>query len=227
MCTQKYDVTFIGQAYGERPDIISFLIQNNINIKVFGIGWKNFDENLKAKKNNIYLEKLTKLFSKNIIKAIKYKFHYLLHPEDRILVEKNSPLISKAKLPSKHIGDILTDDQVIKTYSKSKINLGLLTCGNTHKEDNIIKQIRLREFEIPMAGGFYMTEYIEELEEFFDIDKEIVCYHDKYDMLDKIKFYLKHDSLRGKIAYNGQKRCLKDHSWQKRFKTIFDRIQGE
>ena len=36
-----------------------------------------------------------------------------------------------------------------------------------------------------------MVEYVEELEEFFEIGKEIVCYTDPEDLAEKIKYYLK------------------------------------
>ena len=37
---KQYDVTFIGAAYGKRVEYIRFLIQHNINIRVFGRGWE-------------------------------------------------------------------------------------------------------------------------------------------------------------------------------------------
>lgn len=36
---KKYDVTFIGAAYGKRIEYVRFLVANKINIRVFGRGW--------------------------------------------------------------------------------------------------------------------------------------------------------------------------------------------
>jgi spore maturation protein CgeB len=66
-----------------------------------------------------------------------------------------------------------------------------------------------------------MVEYMEELEEFFEIGKEIVCYTGPEDLLEKIRYYLKHEDKRRAIAEAGKARCLKDHTWQKRFQTFF------
>jgi spore maturation protein CgeB len=118
-------------------------------------------------------------------------------------------------------GGILSDDELIKTYSRSKINLGFSSCGDTHQESERILQIRLRDFEVPMSGGFYMVEYMEDLEEFYEVGKEVVCYTNREDLAEKIKYYLTHDREREAIRKAGHQRCLRDHTWQKRFEAAF------
>ena len=118
-------------------------------------------------------------------------------------------------------GPPLSDEEMVKMYSRSKINLGFSSCGNTHKEGERILQVRLRDFEVPMSGGFYMVEYMEELEEFFEIGKEIVCYRDRDDMVEKVKYYLEHEDEREAIRRAGRERCLRDHTWQKRLADSF------
>jgi spore maturation protein CgeB len=188
---QEFDVTFVGQAYGERPDYVKYLLDNNIDIRVWGSGWSSF------------VKKFTRVVKRKLFPINSQEFY-----------------ISPALLPKAIVGDILSDTEMIKMYSRSKINLGFSSCGNTHASKNRITQIRLRDFEVPMSGGFYMVEYMPELEEFFEIDKEIVCYHDKTDLVDKIKYYLKHDKIREKIRSAGRKRCSKDHTWHKRFESV-------
>ncbi|MBI2630282.1 glycosyltransferase [Candidatus Pacearchaeota archaeon] len=41
---KKYDVTFVGGAIRDRPDFSRFLKQNNINIRVFGMGWEKYPD---------------------------------------------------------------------------------------------------------------------------------------------------------------------------------------
>src|SRR5439155_24060464 len=115
----------------------------------------------------------------------------------------------------------LDDLALIQTYSRSKINLGFSTCGDTHTTGQRIVQVRLRDFEVPMSGGFYMIENLEELKEFFEPDKEIVFYHNAEDLADKIRYYLSHDSQRHRIRQAGHKRALRDHTWHKRFESAF------
>ena len=72
-----------------------------------------------------------------------------------------------------------------------------------------------------MSGGFYMVEYMEELEDFFEIGKEIVCYSGSEDLAEKIKYYLAHDDEREAIRRAGYERCQNEHTWQKRFTAAF------
>ena len=70
-----------------------------------------------------------------------------------------------------------------------------------------------------------MVEHMEELEEFFDIGKEIVCYNSEEDLADKIKYYLKHDDERERIRKAGYERCVRDHSWHNRFQIAFNEME--
>ena len=190
-----YDVSFVGQAYGDRPSYIKYLQEQDININVFGLGWEKFSAS--AVENRTHNKPLKKLF---------YKFQ--------------KPII----MPNNILGGILSDTEMVQMYSRSKINIGFSTCGNTHKSRNRILQVRLRDFEVPMSGGFYIVEYMDELEEFFKIGKEIVCYKNKEDLADKIKYYLQHDDERETIRKAGYERCIKEHSWHNRFKMAFSEM---
>ena len=66
-----------------------------------------------------------------------------------------------------------------------------------------------------------MVEYMEELEEFFEIGNEIVCYFNTEDLIDKVRYYLEHDEERQRIQKAGHERCLRDHTWHNRFNAAF------
>jgi len=191
---QIYDVTFVGQKYGDRPEYIQYLLTKGVKVRVWGVGWKR-KPGLKG----------------TLLRNVKGVRRALL----------NQPPIRDLQ----HIsGEPLTDDELVKMFSRSKINLGFSSCGGTHKTENRMLQIRLRDFEAPMSGGFYMVEYMPELEEFFEIGKEIVCYHSKEELVDKIRFYLSHSEERERIRWAGYERALRDHTWQKRFEDVFKSI---
>ena len=75
-----------------------------------------------------------------------------------------------------------------------------------------------------MSGGFYMVEYQQELEDFFEVGREIVCYRDRDDLIDLAKYYLTHDTERERIRQAGYARARRDHTWQKRFTEAFRRM---
>lgn len=220
----EFDVTFIGQAYGERPAYIRHLLDAGINIHVWGYGWKQYSAGLSKLADSAvwrrYLDVAGKLLTREGQRRAAKKL------QGRFI----APLIDASSkqaivmLPSQIIGGVMSDVDMVRMYSRSKINLGFSSCGNTHETGERILQIRLRDFEVPMSGGFYMVEYMEEIEEFFEIDKEIVCYRDCDELADKIRYYLSNDDAREKIRIAGYERCLRDHTWHKRFQSAFHKM---
>ncbi len=159
------------------------------------------------------------LWSQNIpVKVAGANWLNVQRPEIRFLQRL---LYSQGKKPSEYMTGVIGDIDMIKAFSRSKINLGFSVCGWTHLEKEKILQIRLRDFEVPMSGGFYMVEYMKELEEFFTPGKEIVCYEGPQDLAEKIKYYLSHESERESIRKAGYERAQREHTWQKRFENVF------
>lgn len=148
-------------------------------------------------------------------RPIKDTIKKIFKPQQVVFPKKSKYLVT---------GNIVSDKDYVELYSKSKINIGFSSCGDTHKSGERILQIRLRDFEAPMCGAFYITEYQPDIEEFFNVGKEIVCYYTKEDLVEKVKYYLNHDSEREKIAKAGYLRCLREHTWQQRFSKLFDEI---
>ena len=104
-------------------------------------------------------------------------------------------------------------------YNLQEIKINL---KNFFRENQ--KQIKGRFFEITGCGGFLLTEYAPFLEEYFDIDKDIVVFKNYDDLQYKIKYYLNNEALRNKIAKNAQKKVLSIHTYHKRYDDIFQKI---
>lgn len=220
----EFDVTFVGQAYGERPAYIKYLLDHGVDVRVWGYGWREcFSEQTQSSTRRRSLDILQKTLTLQSWLALARRFNRIvgMGMKDDQFCRSDSQRQERISLPKEILGGPLSDTEMIKMYSRSKINLGFSTCGNTHESEERIVQIRLRDFEVPMSGGFYMVEYMEELEEFYDIGKEIVCYTCPEDLVDKIKYYLRHDTEREKIRLAGRERCLRDHTWHKRFELAF------
>lgn len=222
----EFDVTFVGQAYGERPAYIHHLLDNGIDVRVWGWGWQNFSPAAVAANSPHPLCRAANIGKALLTsagwQAVGRRLTNLAAAPSKKTAKESSERVT---LPASILGGILSDEEMIKMYSRSKINIGFSTCGRTHETEERIVQVRLRDFEVPMSGGFYMVEYMEELEDFFDIGREIVCYTNKEDLFDKIKYYLKHDDERERIRQAGYERCLQDHSWHKRFEMAFQEME--
>jgi spore maturation protein CgeB len=110
----------------------------------------------------------------------------------------------------------VSQSEMIKIFNCSKINLNLSNASRPG-----VEQIKGRDFEIPGCGGFLNTGYSENINEYFNVDKEIICYRDVDDLIDKIRYYLDHDDEREEIAKAGYFRVLDEHTYEKRFLDIF------
>ena len=76
--------------------------------------------------------------------------------------------------------------------------------------------IPLRVLDILGCGGFVISNYQSEIEEYFQIGQEIEIYTCLEELLEKVDFYLKHENLRRQIAKAGLERVKKDFSFEAR-----------
>ena len=61
-----------------------------------------------------------------------------------------------------------------------------------------------------------LTDWKANLGELFEPDSEIVTYKDAGECVEKVSYLLSHDADRSAIAAAGQRRTLRDHSFDKR-----------
>ncbi len=85
-------------------------------------------------------------------------------------------------------------------------------------------QIKARNFEIPGSGGFLLTGHADNLDEYFVPGKEIVVFDNVDDLMEKARFYLAHDGEREAIREAGYRRAHRDHTYEQRFRSIFNAI---
>ncbi len=130
-------------------------------------------------------------------------------------------------LPASAVGGILSDAALVELYSRVKINLGFAAVGNTHADSKRLTQVRLRDFEVPMSGGFYLTEHSDELADFFTPGVEIETWKTRDELRDKCRFYLRDEAARKKIAAAGRARAQAEHTWEHRFAQAFREMKLE
>jgi spore maturation protein CgeB len=148
------DVSFIGQRYGNREEMIRRLRQAGIAVEVYGYGWPN---------------------------------------------------------------GALDTDAMVEMYSRSRINLGFGgVIGHTGAYC-----LKGRDFEVPMSGGLYLTEYHPELARAYDLEREIVTYRGFDDLREKIHDLLLHPAKAEDIRRRGHERARREHSWEMRLDRIF------
>ena len=116
----------------------------------------------------------------------------------------------------------MSDDELVAMYSRSRVSLGFGAVAQVPKDGSApIKQVRLRDFEAPMSGAFYLVERFDELAEFFEPGKEVVFFEDADDLADKAAYYLRNEPERRRIRDAGLRRARAEHSWHRRFEDAF------
>ena len=129
--------------------------------------------------------------------------------------------------------------QMVNYFNQSKINLNLsnsaswdmrylvsssMAIVNRLRSKKNVEQMKARIFEVNGCGGFQLSYYVEGIANCYVPDREIVIYADVDDLIEKIRFYLKHDALRESIAEAGYNRTMQEHTFAHRFKNVFTRM---
>ena len=110
----------------------------------------------------------------------------------------------------------VSDEEKVELYSRSKVNLGIGGVGYSEQ----LTCIKGRDFEAPAAGGLYLTTYDAELADLFRVGEEVVCYRDNIDCVELVRYYLERPEEARRIAKAGRDRCLRDHTWERRFEDF-------
>ncbi|MFC7394387.1 CgeB family protein [Scopulibacillus cellulosilyticus] len=119
--------------------------------------------------------------------------------------------------------------KVADYYSNAKIVL------NTHRSYNyktnqnsagIVNQsINNRTFDIAACGSFQLIQWIDDLPQHFEENKEIVSFKSDEDFLNKVNYYLSNDEERELIAANGRKKALMNHTFNHRINKMLEIVK--
>ncbi|MFA5778963.1 MAG: glycosyltransferase [Elusimicrobiota bacterium] len=112
----------------------------------------------------------------------------------------------------------VTSEKMVEIYNRSKINLSftgidppnIFTRGRTILKR--VRQFKGKIIDIALCGGFVLTEDALGNEEALVLNKEIVVFNTKEELLQKVIYYLKNENERKSIAENAYRRSLKDYT---------------
>lgn len=107
-----------------------------------------------------------------------------------------------------------------KVFYLSRINLNITL-------PSIETGLPQRIFDIMGCGGFVMTNYQAELDEYFTIGKDIEAFRSIDELKDKVSYYLSHEKERLRIAINGYKNVRDNFSYTKQIQTIINLVTSE
>jgi spore maturation protein CgeB len=114
-------------------------------------------------------------------------------------------------------------------FAESQVNLGFSDTGwhsGTGIQESKNLQCRLRDFEVPMAGGFYLVQEASDHSQYYKLGEEIVTWTEPGDLVEKVGFYSRNLRAGEKVREAGQRRALAEHTWQHRFERLFEQLQS-
>jgi spore maturation protein CgeB len=159
----RWDVSFVGTAYGNRTQWIASLKARGIRVECFGHGWEN----------------------------------------GPVAAETIPEIIRQSKI-SLNFGD---SNWMLKGFIPYKS-----------------RQIKARVFEVPGCGGFLMTEYAQDMENYFKLEKELVLFHSLDVLEEKIRYFLANPARRDQIAMAGHLRTRHSHTYDRRFEILLNAV---
>lgn len=83
----------------------------------------------------------------------------------------------------------------------------------------------MRLFEATGVGAFLLTDYKDNLDTLFELDREVVAWRSIDDCLTGIERYLHNDDARQRIAAAGQAKTLSHHTYGRRMLEILDLVK--
>ncbi len=104
-------------------------------------------------------------------------------------------------------------EEKAKAFVGAKINLNTLSPEE-------IYGVNCRMFEIAGCGGFQIVDFKPSIEEFFEVDKEIVLFETLEELKGKIAYYISHEDERKEIALRSYERAHKEHTYEQRLKVL-------
>jgi hypothetical protein len=83
---------------------------------------------------------------------------------------------------------------------------------------------RLRDFEAPLAGAFYLVQWYLDLPHFYRPGVEVETWATLEELKEKVAYYLDRPQERRAIAEAGRRRALAEHTWDARLRTLLARL---
>jgi len=209
-----YDgVLYLGSPWPYRQLVLSHITQAGLPLRIYGNNWHSAAP---WPSTPGWARKVAHDLSWYLLPRLREEGLPLLGRMVRRAINQNQSVVHLNEFPSKVICGRYETEQFGSLVRGAAINLGF-TQMDIDPRREYPRQIRLRDFEIPAAGGFYLTQSCPELSLYYDIGHEIAVWDRLEDVLDRIRYYLARPDERASIADAGRQRVLHNHTWLHRF----------
>ncbi len=123
-----------------------------------------------------------------------------------------------------HHADGMAPELQRRIIQRSRINL---SCGAASDSRGVRSWgIPERCYGIPACGGFLLADERRHVADDFKVGEEIATYHGVNDCVQTVRHYLRRADERRRIAENGHRRVMSEHTYLHRAQTLLDAMRG-
>ncbi len=225
---------FVGQRYADRDRWAAALTEANIPLVLYGPGWNvsSAIESHLAVDSREYLGRRHppagsgRAYIDTV--ARNWRNAGVIRGTFRTVKQMNYRRESRrlSSLLAKHARGSVSFEKQKEVFARSEVVLNFSNVwADGRPGSKLVPHVRLRDFEAPMCRSCYLTGRTDEIEEFYEIGKEIEVYRNEIQLIDKVRFYLSHPIAAEKLREAGYKRAIHDHTWKRRFEELFAKIE--
>lgn len=208
------DVSFAGSLYADRAITLARLIRRGAPIKIFTFaGSPNPSNGYNC--GGQLARRLSGLFN-------DARSYGVAHASRRLFRAATTRYALRVLRP--HINPPARD--LVELFARSRIVLNLSHVYDYGLPGGALKaHVRLREFEAPLCRALFAPQYCDELGEYYDLEREVVCWREPNECADKLRYFLNHPDEADKVREAGYRRALAEHTAHHRFQQLF-RLMG-
>jgi len=197
------DVSFVGMAHGDRPEVVQALRRAGIDVKTWGWGWPA---------GRLSVESMVRTFY-----------------QSRVNLNFANASVTQEQVDGRVVGFVRARAIMRKVpWGPRALSVGRRVARRAWPRPQPAKtryvvQLKARTFEVPGCGGFLLTQGAPRLEQYFVPGQEIGLFAGTDDLVGAVRMYLGDEDLRRRVAEAGYQRVMRDHTYDRRFMEIFAR----
>jgi spore maturation protein CgeB len=210
----RYDgVLYMGSPWPYRQLVLSQIVRAGLPLRIYGNNWHS---SRPWPSTSGAAKKLFHDLRFYLLPRLREEGMPLLRRMTRRLIGRDQARVHLDGFPTDIVRGRYQTRQLGALVRGASINIGFTQIDIDPRREHP-RQLRLRDFEIPAAGGFYLAQSCPELSLYYEIGEEIAVWDRAPDLIDRIRYYLARPDERERIARAGRQRALRNHTWLHRF----------
>lgn len=213
-------VLYLGSPWPYRQRVLQQVVRAGVPLRIYGNNWhaeRPWPATAGARK------KLAHDLRAYLLPRLREEGWPLVRGAVRRRLSKNPPTVDAAAFPDGVICGRYDMHEFAALTRGAAINIGFTQMA-VDPDCEQPRQLRLRDFEIPACGGFYLAQFCPELPLYYEIGREIAVWDSAADLVERIHYYLARPEERAAIARAGQRRVERSHTWLHRFAAMAEEL---